>query len=549
LTTSAVADGSGGPAHGPAHGPAQGGAHGAAAVVPAAGPAFSAPLTAAALGLSLGPPALLIPHSAEWLTPWRVILDLAISVGLVAFVAGTPLLWLVQALFRRARRRARLQAPGLPEPSAAAAARQAAGAGRPGGRRAAWPLALLVVCLFELLSHAGERNGFLATSRPESGVERWTTADGYALLLDGIPAQGDGAFLLPAVRLFLGDAPPQPSEFDRRAGHMYLVALLARVLGGYWAFAAVNLVAWWAAALAVWWLGRRRWPGSYVPEIASLLTATGLGFVFMGAAPQAHAPAFASFALVLALCDRLSVWSPGAKLADWAKAGWAIGASGLIYLVYLPALLFIWLYGLRGGRLAGLALASALALGIVLAWQGYGSLLGLQFAGGNNDLAGEAMRGWISVVRRGPNGVLGQLHAGSPRGLLGGAFYYPWWLLAVVGFATSGRESRRWAVAVLVAGFIPAVAFSTRFHLPRLAYFMYPAFYLLAAQGIAALAGAVMAWRRAARGARLESASARWLRWVVVGALAAALVAAVNVDLFGNQQLNLWFHYSQGNAW
>ena len=39
---------------------------------------------------------------------------------------------------------------------------------------------------------------------------------------------------------------------------------------------------------------------------------------------------------------------------------------------------------------------------------------------------------------------------------------------------------------------------------------------------------------------------------VAVGVMvivALGLVVLNNVDLAGNQQLNLWFHYSQGNGW
>ena len=50
-----------------------------------------------------------------------------------------------------------------------------------------------------------------------------------------------------------------PSEFDRRAGHVFVVSLAERIFGAYWAFALVNLLAWWGASLAVWFLTRRRW--------------------------------------------------------------------------------------------------------------------------------------------------------------------------------------------------------------------------------------------------------------------------------------------------
>jgi hypothetical protein len=389
----------------------------------------------------------------------------------------------------------------------------------------------------ETLLHGGERNPFVATSRPTSGVMDWTSADGYSLLLDGHIAQGDGLPLLPLLRLFLGDEPPSPSEFDRRAGHLYLVSLLARPLGAYWAFTAVNLLSWWVASLAVWWLARRRWQTAGVPEVAALLTATGQGFNFMATAPQAHAPAFAAFALVLVLADSLNLWQPRARLSAWLRTGWAAGAAGLIYLVYMPCLLFLWLYGLGRTRLLGLVLATAVALTIVLGWERFASAaLGFSFSGGNNDLAGEAVRNWIRIARQDPSQIAGQLRVSSPRGMIAAAFYYPWLLLAVAGFLVSPKDARRWAMAVIVAGAVPAVAFTTRFNLPRVAYFMYPAIYTLSAMGIVWL------------GMRLGRQRPR-LAQGVMAVLVAGLIALTNMDLVGIDQLTLWFHHSQGYAW
>ncbi|MBI3973776.1 MAG: hypothetical protein HY332_21070 [Chloroflexi bacterium] len=517
---------------------------------------------------------LLVLPSAEWLASWRALLDLFLSVWAGTFAAALVVSWVTLAAV------AGFRPDTSARPSTAGEPAKSAGRCHPSPL---WAATLLAICTLELLTHAGERNGFLATSRPTAGVETWTVADGYAVLLDGIPAQGDGLHLLGLLGLFLGDRPPSPSEFDRRAGHVFLVSLLTRPLGVYWSFAAVNLLSWWAAALAVWWLGQRRWPGTAVPWIASLLTATGHGFIFMGAAPQAHAPAFAAFALTIALCDALHIWSAKARLLDWAKTGWAIGAAGLIYLVHIPALLFLWLYGIGRTRLRDLALATAVALSITTAWELYGSLLlGLRFDGGNNDLAGVALAGWLRLAQAGPAYMLGQLHASSIRGLLGAAFYYPWWPLAAVGLVASSPPNRRWALAIMLAVLIPAIAFSTRFNLPRVGYLMYPAVYLLAARGIEVI-GAICArpWRQPTGARSIETSvttsgsptvahvsgtaassavalpsQSSLLRWRLDTAQVAVIVAVVvflvllaNLDLVGMQQFNLWFHYSQGNAW
>ncbi|HVG96735.1 MAG TPA: hypothetical protein VNK05_07545 [Chloroflexota bacterium] len=463
----------------------------------------------------------------EWIESWRNQADLFLSLWILLFVLSLAALWTAGAVLRAVRR----EAPAAPQDAAAPLPRPRV--------LGAWAALLFVICLAELLSHSGTRNGFLASSRPESGVEAWTAADGYATLLDGVPAQGDGLFLLPMLRTFLDEGAPGPSEYDRRAGHTYLVALLQRPLGTYWGFAALNLLAWWGAALGVWWLGRRYWPGTLVPWIASLFVATGGGFVFMGAAPQPHAVAFGAFVLLLVLAESLAVWESRPAPAAGIKLGWATGAAGLIYFVHFPALLYYWLYGLAGGRARPrlLLTATAVAVALLFVWQGYAAvLLGLTFAGGNNEYAGEAVRSWLTLAARGPEALLGQLHGGSLRGLFAGAFPYLYWVLALLGLLRSPARSRVWALAILVAATLPAIAFTTRFQLPRLAYFAYPAVYLLAAAGVAALAS----WL----GGRSRP------RRLLIAAGAVLVVAALaNADLAGSQRFNVWFHYGMGNTW
>lgn len=465
----------------------------------------------------------------EWLEGWRGVLDLYASTWILVFTAALSALWLAAGIVG-----SRIPEPvdGSPAPPRA----------WPRRRAVAGAALLLALCATQAWLHRGEKNPFLASSRPDLGIERWTNADGYATLLDGHLAQGDGLALLPLVRLFRAEAPLEPTEFDRRAGHLYLVSLVQGVLGTYWGFVGINVVAWWSASLLVWWLARRRWPGEAVPALAALLVATGQGFVFLSSAPQAHVPALAGFALVLALSDRLGTWQRAparSGAARGAKIGWAAGAAGLVYLTYVPSLLFLCLYGAPLRRWRAILAASIVALALVLGWQAAGSAIGLRFSGGNNDLIGEAAGGWLRVTTTGVQEVLGHLHHGSLRGILVGAFYYPWWALAVVGLCTSRPEARRWSLAVLVAGALPAIAFATRFQLPRVAYFAYPAVYVLAAQGIVWLAA------HAPVPARL----ARWGRPAIGGLLALGLALLSNADLAGEYHLTHWFHNSMGTVW
>ena len=412
-----------------------------------------------------------------------------------------------------------------------------------------WVLAAAIVgtCTVEWYLHGGAMNPFLATSRPEAGMENWTNADGYATILDGHPAQGDGLFLLNLLGLFMGDRPAISGEFDRRAGHVYLVSLLQAPLGTYWAFATVNLLAWIISAFAVWRLGWRRWPNRAVGEVAAVMVATGQGFIFMSSAPQAHPTAFAAFAVVLVLLDEVGLWTArgAAGVRGAIAAAWATGIAGLLYFGHIPLALMTWVFG--SGRIPTTVL-TAMTLGsfaIATTWQWYGEwLLGLRFSGGNNDLAGGAMRIWLRIMSEGLWSFRWQFHAGSIRGLLIGAFYYPWWVLALIGLAVTAYRTRAWALAVFVGAVAPAIAFSPQFRLPRVAYFAFPAIYLLAAAGLVAVANALTP-----KSVVTNERTRLLFRGAIVAAGLAGLALLTNLDLVGNQTFTVWFHQAQENAW
>ena len=420
---------------------------------------------------------------------------------------------------------------------------------RSGKRDWGFAILLALVCVGEWGTHGGERNGFLASSRPEAGMEDWTAADGYATVLDGHPAQGDGLFLLNLVGLFTAERPSISGEFDRRAGHVWLASLLQRPLGSYWAFALVNLAGWYASAIGVWWLGRHRWPQTWTGEIASVMVATGQGFIFMSTAPQAHPAAFGAFVTGLVLFDRLSLWSlVQARRDRWVAilgSAWMTGIAGLLYFGHIPLLLTTWIFGGPRMRVRSLVAVSAAAFAIVTAWQVIGeTLLGLRFSGGNNDLAGGAIRIWLRIISEGGWSLRWQFHAGSIRGLLVGAFYYPWWILAIIGIFASPRRSRTWALAILAGTLLPAIAFSPQFRLPRAAYFAFPAVYLLAGAAIYMISQ-MIATRVTSRDNHWRTAAGL----VACAAVIACLAALTNLDLTGDQTFNVWFHEAQENSW
>jgi len=412
-----------------------------------------------------------------------------------------------------------------------------------------WVLALAIAatCAAEWHVHGGEANPFLATSRPEAGMENWTNADGYSTILDGYPAQGDGLFLLNLLGLFMGDRPAISGEFDRRAGHVYLVSLLQAPLGTYRAFATVNLIAWITSAFAVWRLGWRRWPDRAVGEVAAVMVATGQGFIFMSTAPQAHPTAYAAFVVVLVLLDEVDIWTARgpSQLRGSIVAAWAMGVAGLLYFGHIPLAFVTWVFGAGRVRPAILAGITVTAFAIATAWQWYGELLlGLRFSGGNNDLAGGAVKIWLRIMSEGLWSFRWQFHAGSIRGLLVGTFYYPWWILALFGLAVTTSRTRTWALAVLVGSIAPAIAFSPQFRLPRVSYFAFPAVYLLAAAGLIALASAVVP-----SGKTSDQRIGTIARGVIIATGLAVLAVLTNLDLAGDQTFTVWFHQAQDNAW
>lgn len=408
-------------------------------------------------------------------------------------------------------------------------------------------LTIVVLCTVEWYFHGDGVNPFLATSRPEAGMDNWTNADGYATILDGHPAQGDGLSLLGLLGLFMGDRPPVPSEFDRRAGHVYLVSLFQGPLGTYWAFATVNLIAWIASAFAVWRLGWRRWPDRAVGEVAAVMVATGQGFIFMSTAPQAHPAAFAAFAIALVLFDEVSMWTSRgtAELRGAAISAWAIGVAGLLYFGHIPLSLATWVFGAGRVRPQVLVGITFSALTLVGGWQWCGGwLLGLRFSGGNNDLALGAVRLWLQIFEQGMWWFRWQFHAGSIRGLLVGTFYYPWWILALAGLAVTAYRTRAWALAVFVGAMAPAIAFSPQFRLPRVAYFAFPVVYLLAAAGLVGIATTLVP-----EGVFTDGRLRNLARGSIIAVGLAGLALLTNLDLVGNQTFTVWFHQAQDNQW
>ena len=308
--------------------------------------------------------------------------------------------------------------------------------------------------------------------------------------------------------------------------------------GAYDAFVAVNLAASGGGR-------RRRCTGSpgaaagdaAVGLAASLLVATGNGMIFMVGMPQTYVPAYASLVLMPALAEWLGVWRGAAPRRRLAPAlGWAGGVASTLYFTHMSLIVFWWVYGLRRVPWRYLLLATALAFGIGALWEAVGGTgsVGLRFRTDNSSLVGEADRRWLAQPAHVLAGA-GRLRAARPRrrGHRPGAFPLAGGSGRRWGWRSASRTNREWALAGLLAGLVPTLAMLTLLALPRIAYFMYPAVYFLAAQGIVWLA---RAWRQAARIGRAAPAVARYSGLAAaVSALAGLPRPGGNADSLGYQ--------------
>jgi hypothetical protein len=404
---------------------------------------------------------------------------------------------------------------------------------------AAWLCLLGLVCALEIATHSGASSGFLASSRPVNSPNDLLPGEGYVTWVGSVPVLQDSIGFLTLGGMFLGERGPEGSGIlDRRAAYAYLASLFIPWAGAYGGFLVVNWLFWWAASAAAYSFVRRRWRDTPLALVVSLLVAAGNGLIFMAGTPMSYCAAYATFLLVLALAERLDAFCPVPRLSAWLLLGWAGGVASTIYFAHIPLLLFWWVYGARRVPWRCLAAGSAVTLAISIGWELWGrGLVGLSFTTDNSAAVGDSVGAWLANVRRPWSDVLVYLRGGplagaaAIRGTLISAFPYPWWLLAAAGFVTSRDSDRAWALALVMAGLLPAIVILSLIPLPRAAFYMYPAVYVMAGRGALVLG-------------RLTR-----LRWVAVAAAAAVLILTGNLDLLGSDLLVTRFHHSAGAAW
>ena len=442
--------------------------------------------------------------------------------------------------------------------------RRASGSGVRGGWIApAWLALLALVCAAEVATHAGSRNGFLVSSRPQYSLNDALPGEGYVSWAGAVPVLHDADGIFTLVAFWLGErGPADTGILDRRAGYAYLASLAVPWAGEYAGYLVVNWLFWWGAAAAAYWLARRRWSDMSLALVFSFLVATGHGLLFMAGVPMSYLAAYASMLLVLALAERLGAFTARARLGAWLLLGWAAGVASTLYFAHIPIAIFWWVYGARRVAWRYLLAGTAVALAISAAWEVFGRLVvGLGFTTDNSGAIGEAIGAWARHLQTTYVATLTVVRAAPAGGTLLGAFALPWWLLAALGFAASSRDDREWALALGMAGLLPAIVIISLLPMPRAAFYMYPAVYLLAARGALVLgrwgaAGLANLTRWppsvAGRGYDTAAVEARWRRiatGAMVAAVAGALALVSNVDQLDDHRLNQGFHFSAGGGW
>ncbi len=427
-----------------------------------------------------------------------------------------------------------------------------------------WLVALAMLCAAQLLSHSGSRNGFLQSSRPLYSVNDTLPADGYVSWVGTVPVLHDADGVLTVVAFFLGGREAKDTGIlDRRAAYAYLASLAVPFAGAYGGFLLLNLLFWWGAAGAAYWLVQRRWRDEPLALGTSFLVATGNGFLFMAGVPMSYLAAYACAMLLLALGEWLEAFSRP-RLGAWLVLGWGAGVAATVYFTHFVILTFWWLFGLRRVPWRYLLAATAVALGISWLWEGYGrSLVGLGFTTDNSGLIGDSLSRWLRHLRAPFPELLTYLRGGplagaaATRATLAGAFPPLWWILAGVGLLGSSRADREWALAVAMGALLPTLILLSLLPLPRLAYYMYPAMSLMAARGALHLGTVVARLTERLSGSAVSPAGsappaapalalrlASLVAPATVGAALGALALLSNLDLLGFQELNVQFHFS-----
>src|SRR4029077_2430489 len=234
----------------------------------------------------------------------------------------------------------------------------------------------------------------------------------------------------------------------------------------------VNVAFWIAGALATYALALRKTSSQPTAVLAAILVATAPAFAALAGQPLPYVASYGLFALGLLLFEHVGLFERATKPGVALTVGFVTGLGFLFYDLYmLPA--FVVLYGLyRRTPLRTLLLVLvAMALPRLL-WSGYWQLMHLPSYSHNETHPIEALYAWFDEARTG-SGALDKVRGYTvllAHGALNiGAAFMIWPVLLAAWELWQRRRTPEaaWFVAVLVAGFAPALfMLSTWPHIP-----------------------------------------------------------------------------------
>ena len=341
-------------------------------------------------------------------------------------------------------------------------------------------------------------------------------------------------------------------------GYAYLLALVASVLGYYPAGLLINGLFWWLASMAVWSLGRTFFGDGSRAIAAALLTATSQGLTYWSATPMPYLVGLAWFALVLAVAARWRIagWG-GAAVQHRLAFGWLMGVTGLFYVVPQVALGWMGMFVLRRAAWWSVLFAAVIAVALSRLWEVIGKIGGLPFDPRINATMGyvgfqPTLASWLEFWEQGLKPLLADLWTYQLTGALVGGFYYPLLLAGLVGVIVARPRRQQWYAAVLAAG-LGAGVVASQIHTialtPRYIYWVYPALYLAAAEGVWFLSRRV---GEAVTQCRAQNMVGRGPIWIARGALAALVLFQLAVsfaDVFGQYHFVALLTWAPGLQW
>ena len=508
---------------------------------------------------------------------YRLTLEAWLNLGLAFFASSYLLLAILDGLWRSLRRwrQGNWSAVGAPSPAPVAsddAARSPAQTGlelRLGFHLRRWsvPGLLALVVAVEILAHAGPRSPHITAFYPTRGPGSSTHAEGYIDFLGDVPIYREAVGeAVNAAKAFSGEAASGQElggPNDDRAGYSYLLALMAPVLGYYPAGLLINGLFWWLASLAVWSLGRTFFGNGPRAIAAALLTATSQGLTYWSATPMSYLVGLAWFAILLAVATR---W----RIAGWRGAsaryrlafGWLVGVTGLFYVVPQVVLGWMGMFVLRRTAWWGVLVAAVMAVALSRLWEVFGKIGGLPFDPRINAAMGyigfqTTLVNWLEFWEQGPQPLLIDLSRYQLIGGLVGGFYYPLLFASLVGIIVARPRRQQWYVALLAAG-LGAGVVASQIHITpaasRYIYWVYPALYLAAAEGVWFLGRRVgeavtQWWSRKAFGGPFTGSGQTWIARGALAALVLFQLAVSLADIFGQYHFVVLLTWAPGLQW